>query len=209
MPTLNMTHAATMGLMSSAREITRQIVLTAHSSTPGGGVRSLEAQVRITEAGLFTFKYSLSADIARLRVPEEQPHGGSPVDGITARTDGLWRHTCFEAFIGLGATAQYVELNFSPARQWAAYCFDAYRTGMAPLHLAHPPALSVRRTQQRLELDAVVQVPHFAGPQPAAPAKLAVAAVIEGDNGTLSYWAARHPPGPPDFHHPHGFALEI
>ena len=36
-----------------------------------------------------------------------------------------------------------------------------------------------------------------------------LSAVIEDPNGVLSYWALRHPPGKPDFHHPDTFALEI
>ena len=32
---------------------------------------------------------------------------------------------------------------------------------------------------------------------------------IEDEAGALSYWALRHPPGKPDFHHPAGFALEL
>jgi hypothetical protein len=39
--------------------------------------------------------------------------------------------------------------------------------------------------------------------------RIALAAVIEDDNGRLSYWGLRHAPGKPDFHHPNGFALEV
>ena len=38
---------------------------------------------------------------------------------------------------------------------------------------------------------------------------LVVSAVIEDDSGALSYWALRHPPGKPDFHHPDAFAMEL
>ena len=38
---------------------------------------------------------------------------------------------------------------------------------------------------------------------------LAVSAVIEETDGTKSFWALRHPPGPPDFHHPDCFALTL
>jgi len=38
-------------------------------------------------------------------------------------------------------------------------------------------------------------------------ARVALASVIEAGDGTLSYWALRHPPGKPDFHHPDGFVL--
>ena len=39
--------------------------------------------------------------------------------------------------------------------------------------------------------------------------KIALSAVIEETDGTKSYWALRHPPGAPDFHHPDCFALTL
>jgi hypothetical protein len=33
--------------------------------------------------------------------------------------------------------------------------------------------------------------------------------VIEENDGMLSYWSLKHPPGNPDFHHPDSFALEL
>jgi len=33
--------------------------------------------------------------------------------------------------------------------------------------------------------------------------------VVEELDGSHSYWALRHPPGKPDFHHSDAFALEI
>jgi hypothetical protein len=38
---------------------------------------------------------------------------------------------------------------------------------------------------------------------------IGLAAVIEEKSGTLSYWALRHAPGKPDFHHPDAFALVL
>jgi len=39
--------------------------------------------------------------------------------------------------------------------------------------------------------------------------KLALSAVVEDDSGRLAYWALKHAPGKPDFHHPDGFVLEL
>ena len=39
--------------------------------------------------------------------------------------------------------------------------------------------------------------------------RIAAAAVLEDETGTLSYWALRHAPGKPDFHHADGFLLEL
>ena len=46
---------------------------------------------------------------------------------------------------------------------------------------------------------------------PCAAGKIAVgiSAVMEEQDGTNSYWALRHPPGKPDFHHREAFALEL
>jgi len=44
---------------------------------------------------------------------------------------------------------------------------------------------------------------------PAGPWSVGLSAVIEEIDGTKSYWALRHPPGPPDFHHPDCFALTL
>ena len=41
------------------------------------------------------------------------------------------------------------------------------------------------------------------------PLRIGLCAVIEEKSGALSYWALRHPPGRPDFHHRRAFALEL
>ena len=39
--------------------------------------------------------------------------------------------------------------------------------------------------------------------------EVGLSAVIEEQGGVLSYWALRHPPGKPDFHHRDSFAMEL
>ena len=38
-------------------------------------------------------------------------------------------------------------------------------------------------------------------------AGLGLSAILEEEDGTISYWALAHPPGRPDFHHPDCLAL--
>jgi hypothetical protein len=38
---------------------------------------------------------------------------------------------------------------------------------------------------------------------------LGLSAVVEEENGTLSYWALKHPRDKPDFHCPDGFVFEL
>ncbi len=149
---------------------------------------------------MLSFQYVLRAEMPRIRVPAAH---------APDRADGLWNHTCFEAFIASAGKAGYYELNFSPSGQWAIYSFDSYRKGMSPPDVSTPPTLSVRRGDYSLELDPTVSLHDLRAPQDARALKLALSAVIEDDSGTLSYWALKHAPDKPDFHHPDGFVLEL
>ncbi|MGH8770025.1 MAG: hypothetical protein ACREV2_02415, partial [Burkholderiales bacterium] len=66
------------------------------------------------------------------------------------------------------------------------------------------PKIEVRIDRDHVELDAVIGLPLVE-----SKLKLALTAVIEDENGKLSYWALEHPPGKPDFHHQVAFALEL
>ena len=124
--------------------------------------------------------FRLRGDPGRLRIPERR---------LPRFRDGLWRHTCFEVFVGRRGSRAYREYNLSPSGEWAVYAFDRYR---------------VRRRERVLR-------PAFRGRSLRLPEsgrlRIGLAAVVEDKDGRLSYWALRHPPGKPDFHHPRAFAL--
>ena len=178
----------------------RSAVLTAHPSTPNDDVRSLAVQLRTEEPDILVFQYSLVADMSRVRVPPS---------GAGARTESLWKHTCFEAFVAAGDSPSYHEFNFAPSLDWAIYRFSAYREGMSPAEIGLAPKISVRRGDDELELKSAVRVGHVADLRDTRHLRIALAAVVEDENGRLSYWGLRHAPGKPDFHHPDGFALEV
>jgi hypothetical protein len=174
--------------------------LLAHPDAPGESVWSIGVEAELTAGVSLVCRYSLHGDMAHVRVP---------AIGAGRRSDGLWKHTCFEAFVAIDDVPGYFEFNFSPALDWAAYRFDYYRAGMAAATLAQAPGLQVRRTGGALDLSATL---HFAGVAALARARVlrvALAAVVEEDAGRCSYWALRHAPGNPDFHHPDGFVLEL
>jgi len=170
------------------------------SGSHGDAIRVVEARVRKRDPDTLVFQYVLRAAMPRIRVPSAQ----SP-----DREDGLWKHTCFEAFIAVVGTPGYHELNFSPSRRWALYGFSGYRQGMSPTNVTVLPTLDVRSFDDRLELDAAVRLPDMIGEQVGRTLKLALTAVVEDDSGTLSYWALKHALGKPDFHHLDGFVLEL
>jgi hypothetical protein len=175
--------------------------LACYPTARSGAVRGVDIRAAREASGSLSLRYVLRADMLHVRIPATAP---------SARADGLWAHTCFEAFIApAAASAAYYEFNFSPSLQWAIYSFKAYRQGMSPADVTVPPKLTVRAFDDRLELDATIGLDDLQGLRSAHTLKLAVTAVVEDDSGTLSYWALRHAPGKPDFHHGDGFVLEL
>ena len=166
-------------------------VLLPHPQTPSNSVRSVSARVVKTAGDRLTVSYAIEGDLDRVRIPSPRP---------PQRAERLWQHTCCEIFVARKGSPAYHEFNFSPSGEWAAYAFKRYREGEA---LDAPdPGISMRKTAGKLELEAVI---------PAATAAILVglSAVIEENDGRLSYWALRHAPGKPDFHHREAFALEL
>lgn len=121
--------------------------------------------------------------------------------------DELWRHTCFEVFLGEQGSTAYREFNFSPSGEWAAYAFTAYRSGMTPLQRIGPLQISCQRTREGLELVATLPAEALIASE--GVMRIALSAVIEEQSGTITYWALKHPAGQPDFHHPESFVLEF
>ena len=144
--------------------------------------------------------YTIAGRLERVRVPE--PRRPRPADR-------LWEHTCCEMFVRASGESAYHELNFAPSREWAVYAFQRYRDGALSADLAWDPGVSVRRIPGALELSATVQLERLSPEYAHAKLAVALAAVIEDDDGALSYWALGHPPGKPDFHHADAFALEL
>jgi hypothetical protein len=140
-------------------------------------------------------RYCATGVIGNLRLPPGQP----------GRADELWRHTCFEMFLRASGSEHYFEFNFSPSRQWAAYSFNGYRSGMQIFDKMGTPDIEVRGTDNSCNLAAVLQSDLFS----AVSWRLGLSAVIEERDGAVSYWALAHPPGKPDFHHADCFALEL
>jgi hypothetical protein len=182
--------------------------LVAHPNTPSGVVRRIAVRAELARPDLLRFHYVLEADLKHVRVP--------PPVADAASADPLWAHTCFEAFVGFTRSPRYLELNFSPSGQWAVYRFAAYRKDMAPADLDAAPRLTLRRSDERLDLQAEVR---FSGTLLCAGAaadgtpdrrlRIALSTVVEDREGRLSYWALSHPPGRPDFHHTGSFSLTL
>ena len=142
--------------------------------------------------------FRLEGELSELAIPAAAtPH----------RSDGLWQHSCFEAFLLAEGGEAYVEFNFSPSGAWAAYRFSARRSGReSPMLTA--PRTEVRRGPDWLAMKTrltLVAIAGFAG----MPIAAGLAAVIEDRHGALSWWALAHGAAAPDFHDPATFTLRL
>jgi hypothetical protein len=144
--------------------------------------------------------YCVTGRIGSLRFP--------PVTAA-ARTDELWQHTCFEAFVGTSPGPGYYEFNFAPSTQWAAYRFSGYRSGMRVATEIAAPRIEVQTGPERYTLQAALELDRLSSLPSDGVWRLGLSAVIEETSGRKSYWALAHPPGKADFHHSDCFAREV
>jgi len=173
--------------------------LLCHPATPSLPVAVLSARARRGPAVL-ELGFCLEGDLSRLRIPA----GGPARRGVD-----LWRHTCFEAFIARDGDGAYHEVNLSPSCEWAAYAFRAYRDGSPLADESLAPEIAVRRSGDRLEVVAALRLERLSSAHAQAPLRLGLSAVVEASDGTLSYWALRHPRSKPDFHDAAAFTLRL
>jgi hypothetical protein len=170
--------------------------LACHPRTPARAIHAVEVAACGSPDGGLALNFAIEGDLSAVRIPEPRP---------SRRVDGLWRHTCFEAFVMAGEGPGYREFNFSPSGEWAFTAFRGYRDGGEPA--AEPgPEIVVRRRGERLELDAEIRPECL---PPGHSLRLGLSAVVEDAHGELTYWALRHPPGQPDFHHRDAFVLSL
>jgi hypothetical protein len=174
--------------------------LIPHPSTPCDFIDSFEMVVQRSDARGIVVGYVVTGDVEKILLPSQQS---------SERTDRLWEHTCFEIFLKPDGSRSYMELNFSPSTQWAAYRFDDYRAGMKELSMSAPPKIfhdegtaHVMDIEIALELKALRTLTD-------TDVKLGASAVIEDRQGRKFYWALRHPSSKPDFHHSDSFILTL
>lgn len=172
--------------------------LVPHPDFPAPDV-SVGYRLARREAEIIDLSFEIVGDVPALRLPPP---------AAQARRDGLWKHTCFELFLKAADAETYTEFNASPSSEWAAYAFIGYREGMVPHAGAQPPDVKIRVESDRIVFDLVVRsvLPESS---PGRVLSAGVCAVLEAEDGSLSYWALTHPSDRPDFHNPAGFILTL
>jgi hypothetical protein len=175
-------------------------LLKRHSDSPCFSVAGAEVEISRPGANSLVLLYTLTGNMGDIRIP--------PVVS-TARSDELWQHTCFEAFVRASSGAEYYEFNFAPSTQWAAYRFSSYRSGMRVAAEISAPSIKVQSKPDCFTLQASLDLNQLSSLPREVLWRLGLSALVEDMNDQKSYWALAYPPGKPDFHHLDCFAYEL
>jgi hypothetical protein len=171
------------------------------SRLSGAGDWRLRVRLAWAGDGALRLDYQIRAPRGALSLPPRTNPG---------RQDGLWRHSCCEAFIGLPGETAYREFNFSPSGAWALYDFADERVPLPQPQVegeGDAPGVRCERRRHAWRLRARIPPDLLPKRQPGAALLLGLAAVVEDRRGGLTYWALGHPRPQPDFHHPGGRLL--
>lgn len=189
--------------MTIAAAPSSALSLHPHPSTPSPWgqsqpiVRALHTHIAWPRPNWLRLRYVLEADLAFINIPPTSP--------TPAATDGLWQHTCFEAFIGAGDDGAYHEFNFSPSGDWAIYTFVAERVRQPEPTLLPAPIIACTTTPDSLTLTADMSLHALA---PNGKWRAGLSAIIELADGNKLYWALHHPKPQPDFHARSGWVAD-
>ncbi len=149
-----------------------------------------------------------SAVHLQYRIAAARPLLVMPTAGSGERRDGLWQHTCCELFLGAATGSAYLELNLSPAGDWALYHFSGYRIRTTDL-TAETPTVRTQWKGENLWVDAAIDVESWKIPWLAGQVRVGLSAVLEFDGSTRAYHALAHARDVPDFHDERGWCAAL
>lgn len=130
-----------------------------------------------------------------------------PTSSCPDRLHELWRSTCFEMFIAEKEKPKYWEVNLRPDGCWNVYRFDDYRTGMRDELAIAQPTCSIVMEVSTFSLHCSVDLSDIIADS--SDIVVGIASVIEGCDGSISYWAIAHSDVKPDFHNRRSFMLKL
>ena len=177
-----------------------QFELVSHPIGRPRDIEGVSVDMRLVRDGVLSITYSVYPT-SSLVLPDR---------GLPWRRDRLWESTCFELFVRPGRGSAYTEFNFAPHASWNAYDFTDWRRGMIEADISEPHLVDSRLDGVSLSDSYRLHVYLNQDALPKAGAKLSLAAVLDEQDGTKSYWALAHPPSDkPDFHHPDCFIARL
>jgi len=176
------------------------IRLSEHPDTPCPTVVYIDVTIWRPTPDRLKLRYYVWGDIEIIAIPS--------ATGSHRRAEGLWKHTCFEAFIA-SDDGGYYEINLSPSGEWAAYRFDGYRSGMRSEDRLALVDMTCASDGDYLQVDATIDMGGLPSAEFSGEVRLGLSAVVEvvdEEGRYVAYFALAQPPGKPDFHHPDAFA---
>jgi hypothetical protein len=158
-----------------------EVPLICHAQSLADGIESIGVTITRGTSGEITLIYRVSGETDALEIPAR-----SKPD----RIDNLWKTTCFELFTGRFEDENYLEYNFSPSDDLAT----------------NAPDIKFEQSKDALTLIVTLVLPDAWREHDLCAG---LSAVIATKSGNISYWAAAHPAGKPDFHHKDCFAVQL
>ena len=163
----------------------------------------LRARAIWTAPFVLHLDFVLKSDLREIILPE-------PIESA-GRADNLWEHTCFEAFIALENSDNYLEVNLASSGQWNIYEFKNYRGSRieADQVFCRPIILKAKTNfniQAEISLSGVQWLKNS---KKDSDLQVGLTGVIELKNREKSYCALTHKSDKPDFHKKESFILKL
>ncbi len=176
------------------------VSLCRHPAHPCPEIEGIEVLIARSDAHGLSLIYQVHGHINRLALPARRK---------PACSEGLWKHTCFEAFIAIEGQRAYQEFNFSPSGEWAHYAFSAYRRRTGGLRPSPAPDTAIHHSPTCLEFRASLGAELLPSGHSRVALRLGLSAVLETVDGAHSFWALSHPCPQPDFHRRASFLISL
>ncbi|WP_299485410.1 DOMON-like domain-containing protein [Acaryochloris sp. IP29b_bin.137] len=143
--------------------------------------------------------YHLSGNLDQVILPASS-------DPPTRQYD-LWEGTCFEFFLGLPQQPNYWEFNLSPTGSWNVFHLESYRHNLQEALAVNALPFQVQLGISSFTLSLTFDLASIEAV--AYPLDVAICAVIQSPQTSLSYWALTHCGPQADFHQRDSFILQI
>lgn len=150
-------------------------------------IRSLDGEIVVSPREVHC-RYHLVGDMDSIVWPA--------LENKFERRADLWKHTCFEFFLGRRGDSGYFEFNLSPSGNWNSYAFSSFRKDMKLSESLGLRTMHVTTNIYEKQLSAVVDLMTELD----GIVDIGIAAVIEDVNGWHHYFALAHSGERPDFH---------
>jgi hypothetical protein len=173
--------------------------LVLHPASCCDAVRNIDVAISHNADDTLRISHRVEGDIGRLRLPP----AAAPL-----RADELWQHSCFEVFLRVEGADTYYEYNLAPSGAWACYRFTGPRRGRS-FPPTDAPGIRSERSGGLYVMNVTIPIAGLPDRLIAADLRAGLAAVIEDEQGALSYWALAHGAAEPDFHDPETFTLSL